>query len=386
MNPSDPIFPLQLAKDKGCGLCNQLYALAGCIDSFVKDTTPPPRYDCSDKIILVDSFLREIGTDHRSPIHEILDLHAINAFLFPTYRILVLDRNQLEITIQHLFLRYKDDAGGGNPNPVLAYPLSVSLKDEWKQPHGGIRIPKHESLAVENRYPVLPSYLEVHAKCNDHHVIFYAEVDPDGCLSRDFVLEVPDTSFPSPALYYGDSLHPFRFIRILQNIRFHSRFHTAHQITLQRMSLLSTTERKINVIHLRMEPDALDSFASYEGYSNDLGEKYIALIQKYIDPADLTIVISGEYPADNPVLKFLSDAGFHHVCSVRAFREREMNAIHDLLFYKVCTGCFLGVYESSFSYTFVFKLYSHSVDPTSVIFSLNDLTLPEKVFEKGLIY
>jgi hypothetical protein len=86
-------FLLKIAKDPGCGLCNQLYALVGCIDHAI--------YNKNMNIIIVDNFLKQINSNYYCPLSEILDMNAFNAYLL-RYNIALIDRNYIHPAINSI--------------------------------------------------------------------------------------------------------------------------------------------------------------------------------------------------------------------------------------------------------------------------------------------
>jgi hypothetical protein len=73
----NPVIYLQVAKDAGCGLCNQIYAFTGCLDHTLEKKT-----GFKGTIIVLDSFLQEIQTQQKCPISHIFDLPKMNMMLY----------------------------------------------------------------------------------------------------------------------------------------------------------------------------------------------------------------------------------------------------------------------------------------------------------------
>ena len=116
---------------------------------------------------------------------------------------------------------------------------------------------------------------------------------------------------------------------------------------------------KINIIHLRIEDDAIKHWSKMnnatEGFFKQyLEKKYIKLIEKYISKEDTNIILSSSL--NNTVIDFLSANSYNYVFNNKYFEGREQNAIVDLLSSKLCNNIFIGNYNpvrqrgSSFSY------------------------------------
>jgi hypothetical protein len=118
-------------------------------------------------------------------------------------------------------------------------------------------------------------------------------------------------------------------------------------------------DKKINVLHLRVEEDAILHYSKINNlssinYKTIIENKYISLIKKYIDPSDQNIILSGSL--SNSVIDFLIQNKYNFVFSDKDFDDREKNAIIDFLISKYCNNKFIGNFNfemlngSTFSY------------------------------------
>ena len=138
---------------------------------------------------------------------------------------------------------------------------------------------------------------------------------------------------------------------ILSNLKFTSKFYDTANEILKKNKI---TEEPCNVIHLRLENDAIECWSKINGLSPEefkkiLEIKYIKNIEKYINKNYITIVVASEY--DNNVIKYLRDNGYLYLTTEKRFKERELNAIVDLIITKKCDRVILGFFESSFAFT-----------------------------------
>jgi hypothetical protein len=136
----------------------------------------------------------------------------------------------------------------------------------------------------------------------------------------------------------------------------------------------SSPAKKINVIHLRMEQDAIDHWSHLNKLSKDqfqqtLQQKYIDLITQYMSPEDEIILLSASF--SNGVIDFLEKNHYSYRFVDKFFPGREKNAIVDLLVSRLCNNVFIGNGGSTFS-MYVSKVMAHPC-PTTLYINLNNL-------------
>jgi hypothetical protein len=154
------------------------------------------------------------------------------------------------------------------------------------------------------------------------------------------------------------------FENILMNIRFHTDFVEKADSFIQKLG-----SKKTNIIHLRLEDDAITHWSKINDMSEDefrclLENKYIELIKQHLDKNDETIILSSS--SKNGVIDFLEQEGYSYKFTEKHFAGREKNAIIDLLISKRCNNIFIGNFNpvklngSSFSY-FILKSLDNDV-------------------------
>jgi hypothetical protein len=159
-----------------------------------------------------------------------------------------------------------------------------------------------------------------------------------------------------PAPYWNVSNDSYISTYILSNLKFNSKFYdTADEILKQN----KITAEPCNVIHLRLENDAVEHWSkqnniSPQEFKGILEYKYIKNIEKYINKNYVTIVVASEY--DNNVIKYLCDNGYLYLITEKRFKERELNAIVDLIITQRCDRVILGFFESSFVFTAMMRI------------------------------
>jgi len=143
---------------------------------------------------------------------------------------------------------------------------------------------------------------------------------------------------------------------IISNLKFTQKFYDIANEILKKNKI--TTE-PCNVIHLRLENDAIEHWSeknniSPQKFKQILENKYINKINKYINKHLITIVIASEY--DNNVIKYFDDNNYLYCTTEKKFKERELNAIVDLIISQRCDRSILGLFESSFSFFTMIRL------------------------------
>lgn len=114
-----------------------------------------------------------------------------------------------------------------------------------------------------------------------------------------------------------------------------------------------TTDNIINIIHLRIEPDAIAHWSVINKMAEDvflqrLTETYVSFIQKHIQKEQMTVILSSSH--DNGVIQFLKKNGYQFSYLQKLTNQnREINAILDMVVGKQCNGIFIGCGGSTFS-------------------------------------
>ena len=114
--------------------------------------------------------------------------------------------------------------------------------------------------------------------------------------------------------------------------------------------------KKINVIHLRLEDDAIDHWSNQNNMNQQvfkriLTVKYIELVKNYIQKEDITVILTGDI--NNDVVQFMKENEYNIMFIDKKFNSnqpaRELNAIVDLIVGRYCNNVFIGCDGSTFS-------------------------------------
>jgi DNA-dependent RNA polymerase auxiliary subunit epsilon len=116
------------------------------------------------------------------------------------------------------------------------------------------------------------------------------------------------------------------------------------------------TNKKINVIHLRLEDDAIDHWSKQNNMNQPvfkrlLTVKYIELIKNTIQKEDITLLLTGD--TNNDVVQFMKENEYNIMFIDKKFSGnqpgRELNAVVDLIIGRYCNNVFIGCDGSTFS-------------------------------------
>lgn len=116
------------------------------------------------------------------------------------------------------------------------------------------------------------------------------------------------------------------------------------------------TNKKINVIHLRAEDDAIEHWSKQNNmnqhvFKRILTVKYIELITNTIQKEDITLVLTSD--TNNEVVQFMKENEYNIMFIDKKFTGnqpgRELNAVVDLIIGRYCNNVFIGCDGSTFS-------------------------------------
>jgi hypothetical protein len=145
-----------------------------------------------------------------------------------------------------------------------------------------------------------------------------------------------------------------QFYEISRNLVFNEKFYTISNNLIPEIKLKLGDDIKINVIHLRIEDDALLHWSkmnkmNINSFKTVLENRYISLIKHFINKKMFTIVMT--YSANNNVIRFLSDNNYNFYINKKNLSQgRECNALIDLLLSRKMNNFFIGAIGSTFSH------------------------------------
>ena len=134
---------------------------------------------------------------------------------------------------------------------------------------------------------------------------------------------------------------------------------------------------------MRLENDAIQHWAKENNYDDVnyykqlLENKYIELIKEHINKDSITILLAHDY--DNNVITFMNENKYEIIMPPKMDTYRDISAIIDMHNGQICDSTYIGVVESSFSFTLLARI-NNKHNMKTVMFYFNDL------LNKGLIF
>ena len=331
----------------GLGLCNQLSSLITCI---FKCMQIPGR-----KIIVVHKFLKHYDSENYCPSGDIFDLEYMNNSYLKPHNIHLIDVVQLSLNIKSVLYGKK----GRN---------TFEVKD------------KIAELFVNNNILDIPKFYNLNDLMGDPIPGVVKDVYIEYTLGNleDFVFSkkfIENQSSQINHVSHKNSYHSKNTVfdeisvnrdlidEIIVNTRFHPKLIQYASDLINTLNLQANSV--INVIHLRVEEDAIPFWGGINkinNYNDVLQEKYINLIRKYIQPTSDTINIILSMSTDNKVIDFMKENNYAYIFTDKnSLDGREVNAIIDMLLALNCNGTFIGNVnpENYHGSSFSAMLYSH---------------------------
>ena len=293
-------------------------------------------FSTDDKVVCIDHF----STDFRKPnnyanITNILNIKKINNFLHSKYGIIIIDKNE-PCNLKMNYISYD---------------------------------PRFNTRRLKMNYTV-----------GDYTIneIYSGDID------------IKNAKYVNMPSFWIDSYDRNMFEDILQNIEFNDQFISQSRDIV---SAFDGSCVKINVIHLRVEDDAIEHWSkmnelSEMDFKNFIESKYISLIKRYLAITDFTIILTDS--KQNSVFEFLKQSNYKFTTVEKLYEDRELNAIIDLLVSSACNSTFIGNFifdglnGSTFSYLISKRFNtcatSANTNIRQIMIDLDRIFEPEQIF------
>jgi hypothetical protein len=343
---------LCLPGEFGHGLTNQLYTLINGIIIAQAERR---------LFLLVGSFNPDYERGGHRRVSDLIDLPHLNTLVSD---LTILDQALAQLTIerieygsyfrlvdltQPLMTTYYQDR-------VLSLPPTLKFNDVKGDPH-----------------PNVPKKLMIHFQIDSIRTHLIYEEERSGWIKLG-LSEIPVL----PKMNLINRFNKVLFDRLVSQIRFTSYFSDLVDTFFE---MIDGT--RINVIHTRLEVDALNFWGPINHLSPDqfddrLSHIYIKLIDRHFDPTIPVLVLTGTI--SNSVIDYLHSHKYKvHIGPKNLVEGRELNAILDLLAGERCTDVFIGnVNPHTFTgSTFSYVLWQRmSPTVTKVLLDLDHIDLP----------
>lgn len=361
-------FARIIYQDGSTGFTNQMLSLCTSIIKalFLKKSA-----------VAVDYFLLDFSKNDKACISDIIDMKKTNEYLKQKYNIILLDKNKMQFKLHKAYY--------GVLTNMIDLTDHVNNRYVCKN-EKALFIPKNTNFNEIKGDPLIG-----HIK---HFCMYYALDEYNfvdnfsESLQHDIISHPPSNhcNFDFGAAMFIEKCIPELLNDILKNITFIDRL-------IPKYSLIDNNifdlYNKKNVLHLRLEDDALIHWGKQNNMSTDqfkeiIEKKYIGLIEKYINKNELSIILS--YSPKNSVIDFLktNNYPFYYYKKDENKNEREICAINDLFLSTKCNNTFIGNFwiknlsGSTFSYYILKKLECPNVK--KVVINLDNIEDMEDVF------
>lgn len=342
----------QIADPPCSGLTNQIFSLVTSIIIAIKN---------KHHIVVVEHFLNDHTTHDYTPISEIFDMNRINAFLIAKYAVQIVDKYNMQFQLSTILYGTTDSN----------IDVTKTVLQQFDDGRMGLFIPKDtilNDIAGDPCYGT-PKTLSIMVTIDDNtHTTF----EFDEILTADIKLNpILDALNAKYILSKGsDGWITTYDQRMFHDILTHIEY-APPVVAIAEQVIITTQQNKINVLHLRLEPDAIQHWSkmnqlSEQDFLGYLENKYIEIIEKNIDRHDETIIVSNS--TSNNVVHYLAENGYRFKMCEKSFphNKREKNAIVDLLVSQHCNNIFIGNFNcetlngSTFSY-YILKRFKKGV-------------------------
>lgn len=330
----------------GIGLCNQLYSLVNTMvkASLLKGKT----------LIIVDDFMGDLNSNQYHDSATIMDFPRINACLDG---VTLISKHEVQMESMNIEYGLKD---------IKTVDITNLIIEKFYR-RNRLCIPRGTSLnQVTGFDPCENVRKQLYITYTINGFTFYETRDENEDFSIDFV-NWHDKPWISPTSIQDSKDHIDLFNYHLNHVYFNKIYETYADL------FISESQKKINIIHLRLEEDAIPFWSSINGisceeYETELIRQYIENIKEHIDPSPDSISIILSMNTSNPVTEWMTENKYEFIqMSKTKVKGREVNAIIDLLISTKCNNVFIGnlnphnYHGSTFSYTIFNALRDKSV-------------------------
>ena len=339
---------LDISPKQNSGFCNQIYSIIYTCGHCVRNNI---------NFIFVGKFLKQIQTRRFCNISEIIDVDATNNYL-KQYNVFLIDYYNFDFKIvtakyglNNMCVDVTEPINGFLNNKVFYISKTQNLNVFFGDPVEVYK--KRYFLELDKRA------LKLYITFSINNIIFNTvHEQTNGFLNSDLLIDFNSAEF-HPSLRIQNDQSEFTK-GIFRNIVFQKQFSQRANEYIQQ---IIEKNKKINCIHLRLEDDAIEHWArenqmSHVEFKRIIEDKYIDAITQNLKKEDATLILSDNY--DNRVIQFLRENGYYFIDTQKMSKDREISAIYDLHIGQYCNNVYILVYDSSFSYTLLYRIFEQT--------------------------
>ena len=316
----------------GSGLCNQVNSLVAAIYKCItqnKDNTV-------NNLIIVNDFSPDYKSPNRMPFNLIFDIESINNYL-KKYNIYIIDKNDIHMSIHSVQYGTED----------IFIDLTDVVKEKFYR-NNIIKIDRNFPMNELNGDPVpnVKKMLKVKYSLNNLNFTFTEIFQENEFVYIDYS-NVNHKRWVTTNTLFKELQENREIVEeIVSNIQFQKTYVDYSEGFIQSLNI--PQDAKINVMHIRNEDDAIEFWGRINGFDDlnsfkdVLEDKYIQMIDKYIDVDSYNIVLSAN--TNNRVVDHLqSKTNTSCIFTDKSrYNGREVNAMIDMIIAQNCNNIFIG--------------------------------------------
>jgi len=337
---------LDISPQKNSGFCNQIYSILYTCGHALRNNI---------QFIFIGKYLKAINTQNFCNVSDVIDLNATNQFL-KNYNVFLVDYHNFSFTIldakygvDNMCIDVTNEIKKYCENNKFYISTNVNLNSLTEDP---VKFFKDKFFVSLNR-----NQLNLYITYSINNITFQEIYEQqNGYLKKNIVYDLENGIF-QPSLRIHNDLSAFS-ASFLKNIVFNNEIISKANAYIEQI-IGDDKNCKINCIHLRLEDDAIEHWSKENNMNPILfkfiiEQKYIAEIQNNIDKDDTTIILSHNY--NNKVIEFLTENKYKYVLTPKMDENRDVAAMYDMQIGQHCNNVFILVYDSSFSYTLLYRM------------------------------
>lgn len=341
---------LDISPKQNNGFCNQIYSIVYTCGHCVRNNI---------NFIFVGKFLKQIQSQQFCNISEIIDINETNTYL-QRYNFFLVDYYNFDFKIvnakygvNNTCIDVTESISKFLINNILHIKKTIHLNDLSENP---VEFYKKRYFIDLDKHA-----LRLHITFSINNILFNETYEQtNGFLKSDIFIDLNNVKFKPSLLIQNDQTE---FTKgIFRNIVFVPQFSQKSSEYIMNIREKNKTNN-INCIHLRLEDDAIEHWAKENkmfpnNFKKIIEDKYIDAITRNLKKEDVTLILSNNY--DNRVIQFLRENNYNYIETQKMSDYRDVAAIYDLHCGQYCNNVYIFVYDSSFSYTLLYRIFDQA--------------------------